>query len=153
MNKVFSLLTPREVFYSDTDSIYILFSAYERIQKNHPELVGETKEKLKQLFPDYFTTLQNETYEHEKERKMKIFIDNLSSFGENLCQFKNDYGDKFISNATFLDVKRCLMKFTDGTNKLKFLGVNFIDFQRNLFENETQKDDGIPVEMFKKLQS
>lgn len=46
--------------------------------------------------------------------------------GLDLCQMKNDYGDnKYIDKAYFIDLKRYLLIFNDGTVKAKFLGLNF----------------------------
>lgn len=46
----------------------------------------------------------------------------------NLCGFKNDYGDdKWVTNAIFLDLKRYYLEFNKGDSKFKFNGLNFKD--------------------------
>ena len=47
--------------------------------------------------------------------------------GNDLCEMKNDYGEgKYITYAHFIDLKRYLVVFNDGSAKAKFQGLNFI---------------------------
>ena len=84
MNRLVSGIGPDNVYYGDTDSIYVPLEALE--QSDLEESIG-------------------------------------------LGGFKNDYGEKYIKEAIFLDYKRYYLKFTDGTFKAKFNGVNFKDKQ------------------------
>ncbi len=54
------------------------------------------------------------------------FMDSGIAEDKDLCGVKNDYGDgKYITKAIFLDQKRYLLKFSDGSAKVKFNGLQF----------------------------
>lgn len=59
---------------------------------------------------------------------------------------KNDYKEKYISEAYFVDLKRYLLKFSDGTYKAKCLGVNFkkATYDSNILSGKI--DENIPKE-------
>lgn len=57
--------------------------------------------------------------------KLSAFKDSGIVESNDICGIKNDYTDKYIENAYFLDQKRYLLLFTDGTCKAKFNGLSF----------------------------
>lgn len=62
---------------------------------------------------------------------------------DGLGHFKNDYDDKYIKEAFFLDQKRYMLVFNDGKVKIKFVGIRFGKF--DYIYTESDED----IKMFK----
>jgi len=82
MNYYIDIIGRENIWYSDTDSLYINYNLY-------------------------------------------ISLNNNLILSNKLGGIKNDYGDKYITEAYFVDLKRYLLIFNDNTYKQKCLGVNF----------------------------
>jgi len=64
--------------------------------------------------------------------------------------FKNDYGEgTYIKEAYFLDLKRYLLFFNDGSYKVKFNGINFKE--NKLWKNYSENVDDNVLEFYKYL--
>lgn len=109
MNVIFKSLRIKDVYYSDTDSIYLTNS-------------GLYESKLNEIM------------------------------GDDLNQFKNDYGNnRFITKAVFLSPKRTLMKFNDGSHKLKFLGLKAHFLEDNIIRESNDLGEDNKSEEFELL--
>lgn len=82
----------------------------------------------RKLMNEYIDTIGRENiwYQDTDSIYTKLSCVKNIKLGTGLCQMKNDYGDnKYIDKAYFIDLKRYLLIFNDGSAKAKFLGLNF----------------------------
>lgn len=96
MNEMILKIGPENVYYGDTDSLYI------------------PRNKLGSI-----------------------------ELKDGLGHFKNDYDDKYIKEAYFLDQKRYMLVFNDNKVKIKFVGIRFNNFDYTYTESDED------IKMFK----
>jgi hypothetical protein len=96
---------------------------------NNPVYIGGyIMSYARKLMNEYIDMIGRDKIYYSDTDSLYIELSDMKNIklGEDLGEMKNDYGDgKYITEAYFLDLKRYLLIFNDGTAKAKFLGLNF----------------------------
>lgn len=104
------------------------------IKNDHPivtkptYIAGYVLANARKLMNEYIDRIGRENIWYQDTDSIYTTLSCIKSIelGNQLCQLKNDYGDgKYIVKAHFLDLKRYLLIFNDGSVRVKFLGLNF----------------------------